>query len=392
MHPAMVWGHRTRARRTIVEVLQRAHVVRAVPLEPGQSVVLEDGVRAGCDARNHRAMPRRLAKVARTARRGERLAQQATRAAETAAERGRGTVEVLGRAMTVADATMLATAANLTEARHRDGDGLLLRVLGPVLLLVDTAALIVVLGFLLDLNWAAPSVADLVTVVALATFGGAVQALLAVRLGRRLWARRHTDPDVEEFPRLTTFVVPLACLLGLLAGLAAAALLVRVEVEARLADAGPLGTALGLLLAGSALAAPWCVVAQEAFRPSPETQLARGCARAVGRIGRARARLVARARRRLDAAVRCAGRVETRCAQVQRRWRAEELATEQIVLLARGFDDPQIVYDRASADPAPPHLPELTAEIGRVHDAIRTARAALGVVAGAARDDHDLAG
>ncbi|GEL23271.1 hypothetical protein PSU4_22250 [Pseudonocardia sulfidoxydans NBRC 16205] len=375
----------------LVEMLRLAHVRRGVPLRAGEAVDLEVAVRVGAARRVQRAIAATVPSLSRSARRAERAAQRATRMATSVLSLRQRTVAVSGRSVPVSEAAVIASAAP-NGTRHRDRDGVLLRLLGVLLLLVDVAALIIVIGFLVNVDWAAPSPADLVTVVALAVFGGAVQAMLAVRLGKLLWARRHSDPDVEEYPRRGAVVVPLAGLLGLLAALAAAALLVRVDVEAQLAQAGTLGTAVGLLLAGSALAAPWCVVAQEAYRESPEAALVRACARAVVRTDRAACRRLAFGRWCLDTAVRRERGYRARYTRLRARLHAEYLRAEEAVRIARGLVDPQLVHARDDEAFPLPDVPELDEPARDVADAIRTARAALAFAAGDVREDHDLAG
>ncbi|GAA1837668.1 hypothetical protein GCM10009836_15480 [Pseudonocardia ailaonensis] len=332
-----------------VEQLRQAHARRSGDaLRADQRTDLECVVECRGARRASRTLSRAARSMERHVNRGTGAALASLRDDRAAAELEARPVVVDGRAVPLAEARRIAAAPPQPGARHLDRDGHLVRLLGHLLLLVDTAALVVVFGFLLNLDWAAPQPADLVTVVALAVFGAAVQALLAVRLGRRLWAWRHADPDAdpgEEFPPRAGVVLLAAGLLTVLAALAAVALYVRVTVEATLADAGPLGVTLGALLAAAALAAPWCVVAQEAYRHSPEQRERRAATAAVERVERRRGRLRARSGRRLDRAEQARTRAESLFQTARRRCVAHHLDDHEVILWARGLVDPAVVHE-----------------------------------------------
>ena len=111
------------------------------------------------------------------------------------------------------------------------------------------------------------------------------------------------EPDAE-FPPRGVAALLLSGLLVLVGGLAAGGLFLRVHVEGAAADAGPLASVLGLVLAASAVAAPWCLVADEAYHPSPDARFLRSAGRVLDRVDRRRRARLRRARRLLDAATR----------------------------------------------------------------------------------------
>jgi hypothetical protein len=113
------------------------------------------------------------------------------------------------------------------------------------------------------------------------------------------------------------------------------------------AEAGPLATALGLVLAASAIAAPWCLVSDEAYAPGPERRVLRAGARILVRVDRRRRRVERRVRADLVRAARRLGRAEWLMAAALHRVGADQLAVHGSVLDARGRAWPHEVY-RAS--------------------------------------------
>lgn len=339
----------------LVEALRQMHDRSGgPPLDPSLRTDLERSVECRGARRSRRTLAWAALRMAVVVWWGTLAAQRSARDALAAAELESRTVVVRGRAMTTAEARVVGGTPDGAGGRHLDGDGHLLRLLGHGLLLIDTVALVVVFGFLLNVDWAAPQVVDLVTVLALAVFGAAVQALLAVRLGMRLWVWRHADPDTEdrpeEFPPRSGITLAAAGLLAVLAVFAAVALYVRIEVEAELAEVGVLGTALGLLLACSALAAPWCVVAQEAYRSSPEHLTRAAAATVVRRADARRRRWTSRSRRRLDCAIRRRLRAAALRESARRRCLAHLLGDHEVILRGRGLVDPAVA--RELGDPS----------------------------------------
>jgi hypothetical protein len=177
-----------------------------------------------------------------------------------------------------------------------------------------------------------------------------VQAVLALHLGRRLWAWRHTDPDDDappEFPPRSAAIVLGGGFLAVVSAFAAGAIYLRVQHEGTLIDAGTLAGALGLLLAASALAAPWCLVADEAYAPGPELRALNAGSRLLGRVDRQRAKLERRVRGRLVRATRRLVRAEWLLAVALHRIGAAQLAVHRTVLDGRSVAWPGEVYRAA---------------------------------------------
>jgi hypothetical protein len=312
----------------------------------------EAGQRGGAD----RAITRRAPRIRRVAHAGRRHVGRArAMLSELSGLDGRHAV-LDGRAMTVAQVrarvAVLGAAADADRsARRLDQGGRVLRVVGVGLLLVDALALVIIFAFLLNLDWARPDPANLVTAVALALFGATVQAVLALHVGRRLWAWRHTDPDdgadegaPPEFPPRSAAVVLGGGFLAVVSAFAAGAIYLRVQHEGTLVEAGALAGALGLLLAASALAAPWCLVADEAYAPGPGTRALHAGSRLLGKVDRRRARLERRVRGRLVRAARRLVRAEWLLAVALHRIGVAQLAVHRTVLDGRAVAWPGAVY------------------------------------------------
>lgn len=232
--------------------------------------------------------------------------------------------------MTVGSLRTLAATA-VGERRSR-----LLRWVGVALLLVDAAALVIIFGYLVNIDWTRPDPANLTTVLALSVFGAAVQAVLAAHLGKRLWAWRHLSEPLE-FPPRALVVVLAGGLLMAVSALAAAALFLRVQREGLAAEAGELATALGLLLAFSAVAAPWCLVADEAYSPAPAARFAAAAARALVRADRRRDCRAWQARLDLRAADRCRLRAERLLDTARSKAGRRYLPAHRAILTARAM-------------------------------------------------------
>jgi hypothetical protein len=315
----------------------------------------ELGYEAGRHGRIGRGIARRAPRVHRSAEAGRRHVRRArARLAELALADGR-LVVLDGRPLTVGQLRKRLTSVGAavdadSSARRLDRNGRVLRVVGIGLLLVDAIALVIIFGFLLNLDWHRPDPANLVTAVALAFFGAAVQAVLALHLGRRLWAWRHTDPDDDgavEFPPRSAPILLGGGLLGMVSTFAAGAIFLRVQREGVVADAGPLATALGLVLAASAIAAPWCLVADEAYAPGPDRRVLLAGARVLVRVDRHRRRAEHRVRADLVRAARRLGRAEWLMAAALHRVGADQLAVHGSLLDARGRAWPDEVYRAA---------------------------------------------
>lgn len=193
------------------------------------------------------------------------------------------------------------------------------------MLAADALALLAVFAFLLNLNWAAPDPADLLTAVALALFGAGVQAEIAVVLGDRLWARRNAaaaagrdDPPGEEDPAPGPVIGVLAVALLVLGTLAALAVRARIIAEGALADAAAVAEPLGLVIAAAMVAAPWAIVAHRAFGASAGCRREAGLAQVVSDHQAAWFRERRDRDRAARAAARWAGRVQ--------RWSDREVA------------------------------------------------------------------
>jgi hypothetical protein len=311
----------------------------------------EAGQRGGAD----RAIVRRAPRIARVAHAGRRHVGRArTMLAELAGLDGQH-VTVDGRTMTVGQLrSRVAGLGALLDAdpsaRRLDRGGRMLRLVGIALLLVDALALVIIFAFLLNLDWAAPDPANLVTAIALALFGASVQAVLAVHLGRRLWAWRHTEPDDDappEFPPRSAPIVLAGGFLAVVSAFAAGAIHLRVQHEGAVVEAGALAGALGLLLAASALAAPWCLVADEAYAPGPDARALRLSSRVLGRVDRRRARLQRRVRGRLARAARRLTRAEWLLAVAMHRVGAARVEAHRTLLDARAVARPGTLYRAA---------------------------------------------
>lgn len=278
---------------------------------------------------------------------------------------------------------------------HQHSRSSMVTAFAYVLLAVDAVALFAVFSLLLNIDWAAPATAPLVTAAAFSVFGAGVQAKLAVELGKRIWSWRvasaHRVPDgldphdpAEEFPPRGFVVAVSATVLGLVSVFAALSILLRVRHEGELVGQVGVATVVGLVLAGCAIAAPWILVQQEAFDGSPLTRRAGALTRIVQAADGSRYRAlrlgdrdIAKARR-LDArARRHYGRVELRVGQCYaRRHRA--------ILLARELGSVDIPSPRPDSTPpraalpirVPVDLGYLTTALDQSDSAIEEARAA----------------
>jgi hypothetical protein len=324
-------------------------------LPPDARGAVELGYEAGRHGRIDRGIARRAPRVHRAAEAGRRSVRRARAVLAELALADGALVVLDGRPMTVGQLRHRLTAVGAavdadTTARRLDRGSRWLRAVGIGLLLIDAIALVIIFAFLLNLDWHRPDPANLVTAVALALFGAAVQAVLALHLGRRLWAWRHTDPDDDgatEFPPRSAPILLGGGLLGVVSTFAAGAIFLRVQREGVVAEAGPLATALGLVLAASAIAAPWCLVSDEAYAPGPGQRMLRAGARILLKVERRRRRAESRVRADLVRAAHRLGRAEWLMAAALHRVGADQLAVHGSVLDARGRAWPHEVYRAA---------------------------------------------
>ena len=331
------------------------------PLPADRRTELELECEAGRRRVADRRVTRRSARLRRVTAAGLRRVRRARSSmAELAGSEG-AVVRLHGRAMSVAEVRARAVAAAAVadtdgRARRLDRASRPLRVVGAGLLLADATALLVVIGFLLNIDWARPDPATLVTVVALSLFGAAVQVVLALHLGRRLWAWRHADhPDAvgREFPPRSAVILLGGGLLTTISTFAAGAIYLRIEREGNLADAGDLAGALGLLLAACAVVAPWILVADETYGPGPEARLVSAAGRILARAERRRRRQDRRARRRLAAAARRLSQADWLLADTVHRVGRDHLVAHRTLLAARGLAWGTTTCSAAELFPAP---------------------------------------
>jgi hypothetical protein len=316
---------------------------------------VELGYEAGQHRDVDRVIVRRAPRIRRVAAAGQRRVGRARALLGDLALADTRTVVLDGRSMTVEQLRERLVKVGATvdadrSARRLDRSSRLLRAVGLGLLLVDAVALVIIFAFLLNLDWARPDPANLVTAVALAFFGAAVQAVLALHLGRRLWAWRHTDPDDDgatEFPPRSVSILLGGGFLALVSTFAAGAIFLRVQREGAVAEAGSLATALGLVLAASALAAPWCLVADEAYAPGPDHRALRMGGRILARLDRRRCRIERRVRDDLARAGRRLARAEWLLTAALHRVGAKQLTAHGTVIDARGRAWPAAVYRAA---------------------------------------------
>jgi len=159
-----------------------------------------------------------------------------------------------------------------------------------------------------------------------------------LHLGRRLWAWRHTDLSDDsppEFPPRAAVVVLAGGFLAVISTFAAGAIYLRVQGDGVAAPG--IATALGLLLGASALAAPWCLVADGAYGAGPQVRLLRVAGRLLVRADRRRLRRERRARRHLAVAAGRLRRAEWALASTVHRVGRDYLAAHRTLLAARGL-------------------------------------------------------
>lgn len=319
------------------------------PQTPDTRVAVELGYEAGRRRAVDRPIVRRAPRIRRSTATGRRHVGRARALLDELAALDDRQVLVEGRAMRVgrlrARMTGLGEVLDIDRrTRLLDRSSRLLRAVGIGLLLIDTIALVIVFAFLLNLDWLRPEPANLVTAVALALFGAGVQAVVAVHLGRRLWSWRHADPDEREFPPRSAVVLVGGGALAVVSTFAAGAIFMRIQREGVLADAGSTATALGLLLAASALVAPWCLVADEAYAAGPDVRELRTGSRLLVRDDRRRERIRRRVRRLLRRADNRLARAEHLMAVALHRVGAAQGAVHATVLDGRALAWPSAVY------------------------------------------------
>ncbi|GLZ42426.1 hypothetical protein Acsp05_60500 [Actinokineospora sp. NBRC 105648] len=271
---------------------------------------------------------------------------------------------------------------------HHQSRGRAMTVVAYVLLVVDAVALFTVFGLLLNIDWTAPAAVPLVTAAAFALFGAGVQAKLAVELGRRVWAWRASaaprDDDVDEFPPRGAVVGLCAVALFGVSVLAALSILLRVRYEGVLAEQVGVATVIGLALAGCALAAPWIIVAHEAFDGSPLTRLAGALTRVVTAARAERERALARADRAIARARALDDRARRERARLRLRVGRCYLPAHRVILLARDLARAAVPSQPPDTEPPSSALPirlpvdeaALTVALAQSGTAIAEARAA----------------
>lgn len=355
------------------------------------------------EARDRGRAGRRIARVARRLGRigaaGQRRAHRAHELVDRVLLADVDVARVADRAVPLGRLRVLCAESegpiDASDQGTRSAD--LLRALGAGLYAV---ALLVVVGHLLDVDRADPGPAPLGAAVVLALFTGAVQVGLALHLGRRLCAWRHAeawdvDGDPGGFPPRTVVVSLLTGLLLLVSGLAGSAFFLAVQ------ESGVLAPVLGLVVAASALAAPWCLVADEAYAPPPDRRFLRAAGRVLAAADRRRSRRLRRARRLLDAAARRRNRAAQLVATTRHAAGRDHLRGQRVVLLARGLAGdavPRSAADLCSSSDATSLLPPadhacLDLPVVQLDEVLRAAERAYGAAVGAvSSDDLDLAG
>lgn len=415
------WTTRVLRPRYTREVTFLAGELRRSGLTPQPAdarCAVELGYEAGRLREADRPIVRRAPRIRRVTAAGRRQVGRAGELLDELAAMDDRQVVVDGRTMSVR--TLRVRVDGLGDVldvdrrtRRLDRSSPLLRALGAGLLLIDTIALVIVFAFLLNLDWLRPDPANLITAVALALFGAGVQAVLAVHLGRRLWSWRHGEPDEREFPPRSAAVLIGGGALAVVSTFAAGAIFLRVHGEGVLADAGSTATALGLLLAASALVAPWCLVADEAYGAGPDVRELRAGSRILAADSRRRDRIRRRVRRLLRRAEARLARAEWlmaaalhRVGAAQRRvhgtvldgralawpaavYRAEDVATAHAAACAAWSDRPGCRDDSRAVLPimVPNDDRTLVLPVARLRDELAGARADCALV----RSDLDLA-
>ncbi|MCP2268660.1 hypothetical protein LV75_001147 [Actinokineospora diospyrosa] len=248
---------------------------------------------------------------------------------------------------------------------HHQSRSRLISAIAYLLLAVDAVALFTVFALLLNINWT--STPEVTTVVAFSLFGAGIQAKLALELGRRLWTWRvaRTGGAVITWTAVPLFAVS-AC-----AGLS---ILLRVRHEGAQIDQAGLATALGLVLAGCAVVAPWIIVQQEAFDGSPLTRRAGSLTRVIARAGKENDRNLRLADRSLTRARRWEARLRREHTRVLARVARYYLPAHRAILLGRELamtqPGPRAVPIRLPVDQSP-----LTTPLDQAHAALTTAEA-----------------
>ncbi|MBM7769930.1 hypothetical protein JOD54_000134 [Actinokineospora baliensis] len=211
-------------------------------------------------------------------------------------------------------------------ATHHQSRSRVVSAIAYLMLAVDAVALFTVFSLLLNIDWT--STPAVTTAVAFSLFGAGIQAKLALELGRRLWTWRmaRTGGSVIAWTALALLAVS-AC--------AAVSILLRVRYEGAEIDQAGLATALGLVLAGCALAAPWIIVQQEAYDGSPLTRRAGALTRVIRRACAESDRGLRRAERSLTRARALEARLRREHARVLARITRYYLPAHRTILLAR---------------------------------------------------------
>ncbi|SER47113.1 hypothetical protein [Actinokineospora terrae] len=216
---------------------------------------------------------------------------------------------------------------------HHQSRSRLITAIAYLLLAVDAVALFTVVALLLNLDWAAPQPAPMATAVAFSLFGAGVQAKLAVELGRRAWTRRVGGGE-------GVVITWTAVLLLVVSGCAAVSILLRLRHEGDLVDQTSVATAIGLVLAGCTLAAPWIIVQQETFDGSPLTRRAATLTRVITRADAEHHRHLRQAHRHLTRARRLTARVHHEHDRALARAARYYLPAHRTILLSRSLAGP----------------------------------------------------